>query len=268
MRVILEVTEGPLTGRKIAFRSPIVVTIGRTERADYVLEGDPQISALHLQIDCGDDVLSLRDLKSSNGTWVNDQRVDNILLHDCDKVRIGESVLLVSVHGAKPITRPTESSVGPQPIRPRETATKASAETISDPRPKPPTPAPSPTESATHPSLLASGVSQSGAPSVLLKIESDSDHGRTIWIRAGQHLTFGRNEQSDIVLANDERLSALHFAVRFDGQLCEIQDLDSQNGLSVNGAAVRVAELNDGDQIVAGQTTFQVVRPWPNAATT
>ena len=59
----------------------------------------------------------------------------------------------------------------------------------------------------------------------------------------------------------DALLSALHFAVAFDGQRCEIQDLDSRNGILVNGVPVRVAELNDGDEVTAGRTTMRVTEP-------
>ncbi len=53
-------------------------------------------------------------------------------------------------------------------------------------------------------------------------------------------------------------MSGVHFVVECDETGCRIRDLNSSNGTLVNGTKVGAATLQDGDQIVAGQTRFSV----------
>lgn len=80
------VHEIPLNGK--------VVTIGRALHCNVSLN-DPQISQHHAQIIPDEDQAGYRikDLYSTNGTYVNNQRVSDILLRDRDIVCIGASKL-------------------------------------------------------------------------------------------------------------------------------------------------------------------------------
>jgi len=62
-------------------------------------------------------------------------------------------------------------------------------------------------------------------------------------------------------------MSGLHFSLGCEGADCRITDLNSRNGILVNGAAVKAALLRDGDTIVAGNTTFSI-RIQPDEQTT
>ncbi|MFN7144378.1 MAG: FHA domain-containing protein, partial [Myxococcota bacterium] len=64
------------------------LSLGRSERADIVL---PEPAASRLHADVGETAGSywVRDRGSSNGTWVNGQRVREKVLVDGDRVRIG-----------------------------------------------------------------------------------------------------------------------------------------------------------------------------------
>src|SRR5262249_52987541 len=66
-----------------------VVTIGRDPRGKIVL-ADPSVSFVHVQITRHGDELYLRDVGSSNGTWVNGQLavVPHRLTHG-DRMRVG-----------------------------------------------------------------------------------------------------------------------------------------------------------------------------------
>lgn len=62
------------------------VTIGRSPKCD-ILVNDEGISRRHARIECSEQQgCILRDLDSSNGTFVNDRRVDRIHLAPGDKV--------------------------------------------------------------------------------------------------------------------------------------------------------------------------------------
>ncbi len=68
----------------------------------------------------------------------------------------------------------------------------------------------------------------------------------------------GRSKQCDICV-DDDKLSRNHFMlVRTDGKF-EIKDLNSSNGLIVNGKKVKKAILTGNDKIVAGTSSFSFV---------
>ena len=67
------------------------VTIGRSSDADIVLT-DERSSRYHCGIRCWDGDYLLKDLKSRNGTYVNEQKVDVEVLTVGDEIRIGSTV--------------------------------------------------------------------------------------------------------------------------------------------------------------------------------
>jgi hypothetical protein len=67
--------------------------IGRAHPADIVVAA-PQVSARHAQIEhVRDDLYMLTDLGSSNGTWVNDQRVTSAFVRSSDRIRLGSQTV-------------------------------------------------------------------------------------------------------------------------------------------------------------------------------
>ena len=63
-------------------------------------------------------------------------------------------------------------------------------------------------------------------------------------------------DPSNLLSISDPSLSRRHCALSRDGDGYKIRDLDSRNGTSVNGAAVREAQLRHGDQISVGDSIF------------
>jgi Protein of unknown function (DUF3662)/FHA domain len=63
----------------------------------------------------------------------------------------------------------------------------------------------------------------------------------------------GRSKDSDIRLS-DPNVSRRHAEIRQDGSTYVIVDLDSTNGVSVNGRSVKRAKLDDEDRITLGST--------------
>jgi predicted component of type VI protein secretion system len=67
--------------------------IGRGQAADIVL-ADPHVSRRHATVQLTADGVWLTDLGSTNGTWLNDQRLtDSVQLTDGDVVRLGRTDL-------------------------------------------------------------------------------------------------------------------------------------------------------------------------------
>jgi len=72
-----------------------VKTLGRAVRADFIVDA-PLVSRVHCRFtatEAGE--LAVEDLKSTNGTFVNDQRVKRSGLKAGDRVRIGRVELTV-----------------------------------------------------------------------------------------------------------------------------------------------------------------------------
>lgn len=71
-------------------------------------------------------------------------------------------------------------------------------------------------------------------------------------------MVVGRSQQCDLSV-DDDKLSRNHFMlIRVDGKF-EVKDLNSSNGLVVNGKKVKKAILTGNDKIVAGTTSFSFV---------
>jgi transcriptional regulator with GAF, ATPase, and Fis domain len=63
-------------------------------------------------------------------------------------------------------------------------------------------------------------------------------------------------DPSNLLSINDLSLSRRHCALSRDDEGYKIRDLDSRNGTSVNGVAVKEARLRHGDQISVGDSIF------------
>ena len=70
-------------------------TLGRSTNADFVV-GDVLISRIHCRLTASERQLSIEDLRSTNGTWVNDVRLELSNLEAGDRVRVGHVVFSVS----------------------------------------------------------------------------------------------------------------------------------------------------------------------------
>jgi FHA domain-containing protein len=96
----------PLGGRLIVLRSPALppgqehvldsapITIGRSGQNDVPLPEDEFASSAHARIEPRRDGVWIEDIGSTNGTFVNGERVDGVRrLQAGDVVRIGETDL-------------------------------------------------------------------------------------------------------------------------------------------------------------------------------
>lgn len=69
-------------------------TIGRSTGADFILDA-ALVSRVHCQLlALGDGALELRDLDSTNGTYVNGTRVEKARLAPGDRVQVGRVELV------------------------------------------------------------------------------------------------------------------------------------------------------------------------------
>lgn len=109
-RVVLEMIDGPCEKRKVALLSGQVVRVGRTEWAELAFPLDGEMSSLHVAVEHERGVCRLRDLNSTNGTFVNGNRVTETVLADGDKIRAGQTTLVLHIEGGGALPPASPSS--------------------------------------------------------------------------------------------------------------------------------------------------------------
>lgn len=97
MRVSLNVVAGPQTGRSFTFDQHDTFMIGRSEDSQFCLPHDRFFSRHHCILEIAPPQAFLRDLSSTNGTFVNGLRVDTAHLKSGDRIQGGETVIEVVV---------------------------------------------------------------------------------------------------------------------------------------------------------------------------
>jgi pSer/pThr/pTyr-binding forkhead associated (FHA) protein len=63
-------------------------TMGRAARADFIVDA-ALVSRLHCLFTLDGDTLGVEDLNSTNGTWVNGEKVAKVPLLSGDRVKVG-----------------------------------------------------------------------------------------------------------------------------------------------------------------------------------
>jgi eukaryotic-like serine/threonine-protein kinase len=97
MLVNLRVMAGPYKGRIFTFTQHDSFLIGRNPDAHLCLPEDRYFSRNHCLLEINPPRSFLRDLGSTNGTFVNGQRVREVFLNNGDRIQCGETVLTVEV---------------------------------------------------------------------------------------------------------------------------------------------------------------------------
>ena len=82
---------------RLTFRIPpgSINTIGRSAGAQLIVEA-PLVSRLHCQLTATADALQVKDLGSTNGTFVNGKRIKTAELREGDRLSVGRLELIVS----------------------------------------------------------------------------------------------------------------------------------------------------------------------------
>ena len=79
-----------------------VRTVGRATGADFIVDA-ALVSRVHCRLTAlPDGELEVRDLESTNGTFVNGHRVDSARLSDGDRLQVGRLELMVCHESARP----------------------------------------------------------------------------------------------------------------------------------------------------------------------
>jgi hypothetical protein len=98
-RIILRVVEGPCAGMETTLESDQVVEVGRRSRGLAIAE-DEHMSGHHFLVVRDGEECRLRDLSSTNGTYLNGKRIVETTLRNLDEIRAGRSTFVLRVESA------------------------------------------------------------------------------------------------------------------------------------------------------------------------
>lgn len=273
------------------------LVVGRSkDDADLAMETDGTISKRHFEVAFDGTTCMLTDLGTTNGTYVNGKRIQRIELRNGDKIEAGKTQFTLGILDvpdatsrsvdetwrqrpdlteAVPLTPMNVSAPEQGSIEPNAAEPNAAEQDVSEPKSAQVSASTATSEpSAVSPTADGPSDSDEPVPStasdygfVTLAVTSgpykagpqDEISRQLVWIRAGQRIKIGRSVwDADWVIPADPMMSGLHFEVFFDGRQCRIKDLDSSNGTFVNDESTDSCELNSGDKIRAGETTFEL----------
>jgi pSer/pThr/pTyr-binding forkhead associated (FHA) protein len=245
--------------------------VGRSRAADLrISEG--YVSRRHARLWTEDGLLLIEDLGSTNGTWVNGERVEGArALGPGDRITFDRTDFHVEGRGARRGGDTTVTSAVP-----RATARGArSPETVAaGPAPAPrarPAASPPPEaaragpgavdlsvgdleEPAALPERVSTGASDGAGARrdfVLLGLSSPVE-GRLFELAPGI-LVIGRDPGCDLVL-DAERVAVRHAVLTVGGRGCRVEAAAPDLDVFVNGRPERMAELAPGDLLRVGRT--------------
>ena len=92
---ILETNDASDDGLTFRLSPGAVKTIGRSTGAQFIVDA-PLVSRLHCQLTATADALQVKDLGSTNGTFVNGKRITASALRDGDRMTVGRVEFTVS----------------------------------------------------------------------------------------------------------------------------------------------------------------------------
>ena len=118
MQVNLKVLAGPYKNRIFSFTQHDSFLIGRSRDAHLYLPDDRYFSRNHCLLEINPPRSFLRDLNSTNGTFLNGQRVANAYLNHGDRIQCGETILLVEVttNESADLSETTQDALPQRPV--------------------------------------------------------------------------------------------------------------------------------------------------------
>lgn len=216
-----------LAGQYLTLK-PLTI-IGRGSDCDLTID-DSSLSRHHAQLTIENQKLRVRDLSSANGTYVNGVKIlDEPLGHD-DTLRIGsrEFVVIAPAELKEPHRKISDATEVQDSWKGGDTDSSSVETEVLGPR---------------FPRAYL--LEQTGLLGERNRLDMESDA-----------VCLGRGPDNDIVIA-DVSVSRVHARLTAKGYRWEIEDMQSSNGVQVNGKLLESVTLRDGDVITLGRLEFR-----------
>ncbi len=241
--------------------------LGRDERCDIGLYGDPGIAQQHAAIrNDGGKRHTIIDGGSPVGTLVNGRPIREQLLQDGDLIQIASKRLLfrekASAGQAKrPVEEIKSAPVTPPPV-PSNYCPYCGAQKDAQGNCLCTVPANSAIPNstgfgATSVAPAATAVASSKGPISRL-VGMEGAYAGVIFPLGSQKIEVGREAGKDIALSQDSTVSRRHATLEWVGSNYVVNDEGSSNGTFVNGQRVTSQALAPGDVVQFGASKFKV----------
>ncbi|MFN8587426.1 MAG: FHA domain-containing protein [Candidatus Eisenbacteria bacterium] len=239
--------------REVEIEGP-ALKLGRSPNCDIELHG-AGVSREHAELRLDVHGWSVRDLGSSNGTFVNDQRIEHVRLEHGDVIRLGPvsalELLLDAPAAAPPDDDEREVEYVPDEPEPEAVARDDDEDDDDEPAPA----------RAAKPAKAARG--KAGAPRsggawwqerrwTLTSTDEDDRYELEL---VGARVTVGREDGNGLVI-DDGSISRVHARFDADGDSLTLTDLKSANGTWVNDERVLSRPVSAGDRVRFGDLEY------------
>ena len=211
------------------------VTLGRSAKHANIVVDDNRLSRAHCRFEKREDGWAIVDLESQNGTFLNGRRVREASIKPGDMITIGTCDMLFEEAGgpgANTLMAGVKSTRGSQPLD------------LADESKIKPTPE------------LQDSTRTVVAPGALVLVKGtllDKIHPIT-----HDPFIIGRKNDTHLCLTNDGKASGHHAHIRRDGINFVIEDLNSTNGVVINGQKIDgPVVLKAGMKVLLGQQLFK-----------
>ena len=98
MKAMLRGVSGPAMGMEVVLEPGVTVLVGRHANATLPVPNDSYLSGRHCELTLTDQGVVLRDVGSSNGTFVDEERIQAFLLPGDGSFRAGGSVFRIELN--------------------------------------------------------------------------------------------------------------------------------------------------------------------------
>jgi pSer/pThr/pTyr-binding forkhead associated (FHA) protein len=194
------------------------ISIGRAETNDIMLN-DGRVSRTHARISFSQGQAVIMDLASSNGTFLDGERIERTTLVPGSIIRVGESELEYST----------------------DSPTVASALTIIDNEVQ--------LEQTVVDEFLPMVINETTSPSLVVHT---AEKTWSISMEDQDHITIGRDE-SNVIYLDAPKVSRKHAEIQRRGEALLLKDLGSSNGTWIAQERIDQHVLQEGEVIRIGE---------------
>jgi ABC transport system ATP-binding/permease protein len=224
------------------------ITIGRKE-GNTIRLTERNVSRKHAKLLKQNGTVFIEDLTSYNGIKVNGDRIaGRAPINEGDRIQIGDYQLALKLDKAQQAQGTPAAEMHDQKTTPFIKENGAAPAAMMDMAPTVQTPI--------QPTLTPSG--QTETPARLVVVSSNFAGQEFVLDKAA--IVIGRTDENDVVI-NHRSISRHHAKIVRENGHYHIVDLQSANGVRVNGEEYGKVELRKGDHIDLGHVRLRFVAP-------
>jgi type III secretion system YscD/HrpQ family protein len=261
---------GPNKGLVVNLEEKPEWIIGRDpDQCNFVIE-DTTVSRKHCKIYKTAEGFVLKNLSTTNPTEVNDERIDEYLLQEKDKIKIGDTYFTFTALSEEEIEEIPEEIKEEETREPIEPFTQKVLEekTIIEEKPiiEPSEEVLFPKEETSDETIFEESLDELPSSLILesafiLRVISGPNAGSEFGMEKSKSYIIGKDPASSDIIFTDLSVSKNNTKITIDeNKNIFVEDLGSKNGTYVNNVKIEEkTQITSNDLITVGTTTFLIV---------